>query len=313
MTCYSPLTGYVPLSKLDGGRLVFNSKLARNPHNPIKVPCSACVGCRADRAGDWAVRSMHEAAMHPQNCFITLTFDDEHLPETYSVHKRTYQLFQKKLRKHCHPKTIRFYACGEYGPENLRPHYHALIFNHDFPDKKPYKKTPQGDQLYTSEKLSTLWGFGFCTTGDVTYQSAGYVAQYVQKKITGDKATHHYLRTNPVSGAIVQVEPEFSLQSRNPGLGSSWFDKFQGDCFPSDFLVVDGKQRRVPQFYLSKLKQQEAYDVPTGKLATKNRSQQVKRRRKGYALTTRANSTPERLRVRELVKKEKLKLLKRTL
>lgn len=242
---------------------------------------------------------MHESQMHSENSFITLTFDDEHLPEDYSVHIRTFQLFMKRLRKQYEPKKIRFYACGEYGPENLRPHYHAILFNHDFNDKKLHQKTPQGNNLYTSKSLEKIWGFGFCTTGDVTYQSAGYVAQYVMKKITGDRADHHYLRTHPLTNSVVKVEPEFSLQSRRPGIGSAWFDRFKNDCFPSDFLVVDGKQRRVPQYYSLKLQEEE--------------HEKIKRKRKRDSLTRRANSTPERLRIREEVKKEKLKLLKRTL
>jgi hypothetical protein len=293
------MTGFSPLSRENGGKLVFNTKHALNPHHPIKLPCGVCIGCRADRAGDWAMRCMHEAQMHPQNCFITLTYDDEHLPEDYSVHVRVLQLFMKKLRKKYQPKKIRFYSCGEYGPENLRPHYHSILFNHDFNDKIFYKKTPQSNNLYTSKSLEQIWGFGFCTTGDVTYQSAGYVAQYVMKKITGERALTHYLRSHPVTNSVVKVEPEFSLQSRRPGLASTWFDKYKNDCFPSDFLVIDGKQRRVPQFYSLKLQEEEL---------TK-----IKRKRKSDALPRRANSTPERLRVRETVKKLKLTQLKRTL
>lgn len=291
------MTGYTPLSRLDGGRLVFNPKFALNPHHPIKLPCGNCIGCRRDRTGDWAMRCLHESQMHPQNCFITLTFNDEHLPDDYSVHIRTFQLFMKKLRKHYQPKKIRFYGCGEYGPENLRPHYHSILFNHDFPDKQFYKTTPQGDRLYTSKSLEQIWGYGFCTIGDVTYQSAGYVAQYVMKKINGERALEHYLRTHPLSGDIVRVEPEFQLQS--VGLGSTWFEKFHKDCFPSDFLVVEGKQLRVPQYYTKKLEEVA--------------KQKIKRARKKSSLTRRADSTPERLRVREAVKQAQLNQLKRKL
>ena len=297
MTCYRPMTAFTPLSKLDGGRLVFNPKKALNPHHPLKLPCGNCIGCRRDRSGDWAMRCLHEAQMHPQNCFITLTYDDEHLPEDYSVHIRTFQLFMKKLRKHYQPAKIRFYGCGEYGPINLRPHYHSILFNHDFSDKQLFKKTPQGNNLYTSKSLDQIWGYGFTTIGDVTYQSAGYVAQYVMKKINGDRALHHYLRTHPVTNQVVKVDPEFQLQS--VGLGSTWFDKFKDDAFPSDFLVVDGKQLRVPQYYTKKLSEEAA--------------KPIKRSRKKSSLTRRADSTPERLRIREAVKTNSLKQLKRTL
>lgn len=257
------------------------------------------------------MRCLHEAQMHRQNCFITLTYDDEHLPDDYSVHVRTFQLFMKKLRKHYQPKKIRFYGCGEYGPENLRPHYHSILFNHDFSDKQPYKKTPQGNQLYTSKSLDQIWGNGFTTIGDVTYQSAGYVAQYVMKKITGERALHHYLRTHPVTNQIVKVDPEFQLQS--VGLGSTWFDKYKNDCFPSDFLVVDGKQLRVPQYYTKKLSREVTKE---GRYFEELRSTElhpIKTKRIVSARPRKADNTPERLRVREAVKTLQLKQLKREL
>lgn len=244
------------------------------------------------------MRCLHEAQMHPQNCFITLTYSDEHLPADYSVHKSVWQLFMKRLRKACGP-SIRFYSCGEYGPENLRPHYHAILFNYDFADKVFHSKTPRGDNLYHSPNLEKIWGLGFVTLGDVTYQSAGYVAQYVMKKIAGENASRHYLRTHPVSGLVVQVDPEFALQSRRPGIASTWFDKFKNDVFPSDFLVADGQQRRVPAYYTKKLQEEEL--------------EQIKRRRKKNSLPRRADNTRERLRVREEVKLSKLKMLKRPL
>lgn len=299
MACYQPLKAYRPLSNLDGGRMVFDSSKALNPSNPVMVPCGGCIGCRLDRAGDWAMRCMHEAQMHPENCFITLTYDDKYLPEDYSVHIRTFQLFMKKLRKHYQPKKIRFYACGEYGPQTLRPHYHALLFNHDFTDKKLYKKNHQNEQLYSSPTLEKIWGYGFATIGDVTYQSAGYCAQYIMKKIGGERKLTHYSRTHPVNGLTVQVDPEFHLQSSRPGIGAAWFDEYKSDCFPSDFLVVDGRQHRVPAYYSKKLSEEEL---------TK-----VKRRRKRQSLPQKPNNTRERLAVREEIKQSRINRLKRDL
>ncbi|QCQ85006.1 replication initiator protein [Blackfly microvirus SF02] len=315
MACYSPMKGYVPLSNLDGGKLVFNSRYALNPDRPISLPCGGCIGCRLDKTGDWAMRCMHEAQMHEQNCFITLTYADELLPEDYSVHVRTFQLFMKRLRKFYEPKKIRFYACGEYGPKNLRPHYHSILFNHDFPDKQFYQTTPQGNRLYTSTDLQNIWGFGFVTIGDVTYQSAGYCAQYVMKKINGDLAATHYLRTHPVTQQIVTVDPEFQLSSTNPGLGATWFEKYKSDCFPSDFLVVDGKQHRVPAYYTRKLIQEDQAKPAPTKLAEAGRlpATKIKRARKKSALPQKWNNTKERLAVRETIKKERIKSLKREL
>ncbi|QCQ84898.1 replication initiator protein [Blackfly microvirus SF02] len=298
MPCYHPLKGFTPLSKDNGGRLVFNTRYALNPHNPITIPCNVCTGCRIDRSRDVAARAMHEAQMHRQNSFITLTFDNAFLPEDYSVQKRTFQLFMKKLRKQL-PQKIRFLGVGEYGDEELRPHYHALIFGHDWDDKILWKKNPQGDPLFVSEKLTAIWGFGHCTTGEVNYTTAGYCSRYTMKKITGDRALSHYLRTHPLSKQVVKCEPEFSLSSRRPGLGGTWFAKYHTDVFPSDFIVVNGKEHSVPRYYTKKLEEKAL--------------EKIKRKRKKSMLGQKANNTPARLRVREQVKLAAMSTLKRTL
>lgn len=298
MPCYSPLKGFKPLSNLDGGRLVFNTKKALNPDNPTIVPCGVCIGCRIDRSRDWAARCSHEAQMHKENCFITLTFSDENLPEDYSVHVRTLQLFLKKLRKSL-PQKIRFFACGEYGDTTLRPHYHALLFGHDWDDKKLWRTTQSGQALYTSEKLTALWGYGHCTSGTVTYQSAAYCARYAMKKITGEKSADHYTRIHPVTKKVVTVQPEFCTQSRRPGVGNAWFERYKSDAFPSDFIIVDGKPHPVPKFYAKKLAEEEL--------------EAIKRQRRRNALPRKHDNTPARLRVRETVKASRLAQLKREL
>ena len=153
--------------------------------------------------------------------------------------------------------------------------------------------------LYTSQSLQDLWPYGHASVGNVTYQSAAYVARYCMKKVGGEQAADHYLRPHPITGHPHQVRPEFCVMSRRPGIGSSWFNKFASDAFPSDYIIVDGKKHPVPKFYLNKL--EEAEQTP------------IKRRRKKHALTQREHNTPERLAVREKVKTATLKLLKREL
>lgn len=245
-----------------------------------------------------AARCYHESQCWPRNSFITLTYADEHLPSDYSLSKREFQLFMKKLRDKL-PHKIRFFACGEYGPENLRPHYHSLLFNHDFSDKVFWKTSANGDRLYTSATLEKIWGKGFTTIGDVTFKSAGYCAEYVMKKINGERAASHYLRTHPVIGSVHQVEPEFCLSSRRPGIGATWYEKFKSDCFPTDFIVVDGRERAVPRYYTRKLEEEAL---------TK-----VQRRRKAKAILRKADNTKERLKVREQVKLARRSRLVRTL
>lgn len=305
MTCYSPYKAFRGVAKHPSGKpvLTFNPIKAINSTNPLTLPCGKCIGCRIDRSRDWAIRCHHEAQMTQfttGNSFLTLTYDDDNLPEDYSVQKTVAQTFMKSLRHQLYPHKIRFLTCGEYGELTLRPHYHSLIFGYDFrSDRKFYKENANGDRLYTSELLSKCWTFGQALLGDVSYQSAAYVARYVMKKINGDEAARHYLRTHPKTGLTVQVQPEFMLPSMRPGIGSSWFEKYKSDVFPSDFLVVDGKQHPVPRYYLKKLEEEEI--------------KKIKRQRKRASLPHKQNSTPERLAVREVVKTSQILKLKRTL
>lgn len=245
---------------------------------------------------------MCEAQMHDQNCFVTLTYDEDHCPEDYSLRKRDFQLFMKKLRKEIAPKRVRFFHCGEYGEEGLRPHYHALLFGFDFPDRVFYQLSASGSRLYTSETLSRIWGMGRCDVGDVTFESAAYVARYVVKKVNGDEAAQHYERVLESSGEVVRVVPEYATMSRRPGIGASWFDKFQGDVYPEGQHVARGR-RMQPARYFDQLFER-VDPVAHSKMKQDRESDQFENA---------DESTPERLRAREVVKKAQVSRLKREL
>lgn len=289
--------------------LTFNPLKAVNSTNPINIPCGNCTGCRIDRVDQWATRCYHESQMHEHNSFLTLTYSNDHLPDDYGVSVRTFQLFMKRLRFEIFPTKIRYFGCGEYGEQTLRPHYHALIFGYAFPDREFHSTTTQGDRLYSSTLLSKAWPYGNALIGDVTIKSAGYVAGYCMKKITGDLAASHYLRTHPRTGLVNQVEPEFALQSSRPGIGAAWFERFKSDAFPSDFVVVDGRQKPVPRYYVKKLTEEETAQLD---------KQRLRRQFKADAGSDRfnerkANRSKERLAVRETIKKDRLSRLVRTL
>lgn len=283
--------------------ITFNPIKALNSTNSMALTCGRCIGCRIDRSGDWAVRNMHEAQLWSQSCFLTLTYDDKNLPTDFSVHVEPLQLFFKKLR-HRVPQKIRYFACGEYGEddpdplEGNRPHFHALVYNYRPSDLKLHSRNLD-NPLYTSEKLATLWPYGFSTVGNVTYQSAAYVARYTQKKISGDPAPEHYTRVHPVSGNICHVRPEFMVCSRRPGIGDGWFETYKSDIYPADFVVVNGKQHRVPKYYHRKLTEEE--------------QKKSNNRRAVHARKHKDDNTPARLAVRETVLKAKVGQLKRSL
>jgi len=299
--CFHPMKGYRARRAEPSGkrRIVFNKKDGFEDL-PVTVPCGQCAGCRLERSRQWAIRCMHEASLYDQNCFITLTYNNEHLPDDRSLNVRDFQLFMKRLRKK-YGADIRFFHCGEYGSKLGRPHYHACLFNFDFADKELFKLS-NDVPLYRSNSLEQLWPFGFSTIGDVTFESAAYVARYVMKKVNGDAAKDHYQYVDPVSGEVHQLKPEYITMSRRPGIGRDWIEKFRDDVYPGDFVVVRGKKCRPPRYY------DREYEImdPDG-------FKEIKRQRKSASAEHADNNTPARLKVREKVQLSKLRRLPRSL
>lgn len=239
----------------------------------------------------WAIRCVHEASTHDANSYITLTYSEENLPWDGSLNKKHFQDFVKRFRKAIHPKKIRFFHCGEYGEKFKRPHYHALIFGYDFPDKI-FLKMQNGYRLDTSAQLERLWPFGFNSIGNVTFESAAYVARYITKKINGENADIHYRILDEQTGELTTVSPEYITMSRRPGIGHDWYIEFQEETTRDDFVVLDGKKLKLPAYYdriHAKLDERAAADLKAERTRAAKRNQKDK--------------TPERLAVREIVKK----------
>lgn len=280
--------------------MVFKQALAANPDERLEVPCGQCAGCRLEYSRQWAMRCVHEAQLHFDNSFITLTYDDENLPADFSLDKTHLQKFFKRLRKHYQPQKIRYYACGEYGDQTHRPHYHACLFGLDFEDKELWK-IANGNRLYTSEILRKIWPYGYNVIGDVNFQTAAYVARYVMKKQTAkeSKRTRNYELIDENSGEIYNVLPQFSTMSRRPGIASDWYKKFRSDLYPSDNITVNGQKMKPAKFYdrLLEIDDPELLD-------------DIKKRRQEKAEVNPDNQ-PARLATRHELKKLQIKHLKR--
>ncbi len=299
MTCYSPLKGWRSATVNSSGKrpIVFIRSSAFTDL-PIEIPCGQCIGCRLEKSRQWAIRCSHEAQLHDENAFITLTYSDDHLPDDHSLQLNHFQKFMKRLRKSL-PQKIRFYHCGEYGEIYGRPHYHACIFGHSFPDKTPWKKVNK-EMLYRSAQLEKLWPYGYSSVGNVTFQSAAYVARYILKKITGDQAKNHYTWYDQTTGEIHQKVPEYTTMSRRPGIGSAWYKKFKTDVFPDDFIVLNNVKMRPPKYYDGLYELDHTKDYET-----------MKRKRKQQAKKHSEDQTPERLKVRCQVQQAQINLLPR--
>lgn len=214
-----------------------------------RFPCGKCGGCLSSRSSSWSIRLAHELKSHDQSAFITLTY----AVDVGSVSKQDAQLFLKRLRFYLEPKRIRYYLVSEYGDKSKRPHYHAIIFGHDFSKDPGAHQVRQG--LFTSKLLEKAWGKGHVSSGTVTEASIRYVTNYILGK----------------EGTPPGCERTFALMSRKPGLGSAWFDRHTNETYRTDTVVVSGFERTPPRYYDNRLKQRDPGEhqrVKDGRRAT---------------------------------------------
>lgn len=294
MPCYHPLRAY----KCANGEVVFVERRTHDIVAQLSLPCGQCIGCRLERSRQWAMRCMHEASLYENNCFVTLTYSDEFLPERGQLDYPAFQKFMKRLRKRT-GAAVRFYMCGEYGSENWRPHYHACLFNIDFADKDYWSTSPSGEKLYRSAFLEKLWPFGNSLIGSVTFESAAYVARYCVTKVTGHNAKLHYSRVDG-NGAYSLI-PEFNHMSLKPGIGAGWLVKYKSDVFPHDYVVVNGKEVKPPKYY------DRWMDVNSPE-----EFEEIKFRRELDGRSRYSDNTMERLAVKEKVASARLNQLYRS-
>jgi len=231
---------------------------------------------------------------------VTLTYADEWLPKNGSLVPQDMTKFMKRLRKRISPRRVRFFGCGEYGEQNMRPHYHILLFGYDFPDKVRVASVKEYPE-WTSAILEELWPMGRSLTGSVTFESASYVAGYVTSKVSGMlRDAGHYRYVDCETGEWCELEPEFGHMSRNPGIGKSWFEQFGNDVFPSDEVISRGVAAKPPRYYDELLSEASPLELWL-----------VKRERDLARKLD--NETEDRLVVREAVARARLNLKRRSL
>lgn len=313
MGCDSPLKGY---RNMETGGIVFKKSSCAG--EKMEVACGQCLRCRIDRSCMWAMRLVHEATLWEGlrgNSFVTLTYDDDHLPDDWSLRVSDFQKFAKRLRKK-YGGTIRYFHTGEYGQYcrhkitvdqcemcNVgRPHYHAILFNVAFGDLRPIG-CHNGIDYFTSDELRKVWQQGNVQVGEVNYETTAYVARYCMKKITGLASDTHYANVSD-DGELIFVLPEYCTMSRRPGIGRNWFQKYSSDVYPSDETPIPGRGvvPTVPRYYDELLRQ----DNP-------ELLEQVKKLRAAFKRHHPELFTPEKLLAKHLVKRAQVNQLKRSL
>ena len=286
MACTCPLTAWQADQPNEKGKrpLIWDS---RNPNcgQEVKIPCGQCINCRLEYSRQWAMRCVHESQMHLENSFITLTYDDDSLLElgntSRNLVKKDFQDFLKRLREEIRVEqpNLRYFMCGEYGTnckickqsekdcrlysrhqyvEDLgRPHYHALLFGYDF-SRDRYEWRKEGDyMLYRSPTLEKVWTYGHSEIGELTFESAAYVARYIVKKQNGENADDHYTTIDSYSNEPVIRAREYCSMSRGGaksrgragGIGAEWFYKYGHTDLTGDNIHLRGKRMRPPKYY----------------------------------------------------------------
>lgn len=231
----------------------------------IELPCGHCLACDQNKSNKWTTRIMAESYYYGSSLFLTLTYNDEHIPcnfdGDYTLSKRDIQLFLKRLRKKYPLNDIRYYCCGEYGSTTLRPHYHMILFGFQPSDLVLYKRNGERS-LYTSLDINNLWKNGFAVIGLCTPQSIAYTAKYSTKQ-------SNYAE-------ILGIEKPFRLASRNPAVGLRFFKDYYEQIFALGAVHLNGKKRSIPEYYKRKLKEIDEVMYETYKCRVRDIVQQMK-------------------------------------
>lgn len=240
MPCYRPISlpvKHKPTTK--GERAIWAERT---------LPCGTCLGCRAAQALAWTIRLNHETQLHSHAWFLTLTYNEDTIPEHGSLDPQHLRAFFKSLRKNYPAGSISYFACGEYGTRTQRPHYHALLFGSHFLDKYLHR-TGNSHVAWRADSLESHWELGHSEFSAVTPASIAYVAGYVQKKLTTKQAPDQNLRVDPASGELHQVAPQFNRMSLRPAIGKRWIEKFWKEVYPKDRVVFNGGLYPPPRYY----------------------------------------------------------------
>lgn len=190
--------------------------------------CGSCLPCLITRKQEWTLRIELEAKTHFANSFVTLTYDEDSRSPDCSLNKKHLQDFFKRLRKRLGYK-VRYFACGEYGEQSGREHYHAIVF---------------GLPWLESESVQLCWPFGHADVRDAGKGSSAYVAGYVTKKLVHGKQEVSEEDNNYYADGRLR---EFTLMSRNPGVGVPFIKNLVGNMTTHklNFIGEDYKYLRI--------------------------------------------------------------------
>lgn len=289
MTCYHPLIRYeyydkykcqdgheaykARVLKLDSGE-EYEDMEERVRSGLIRqrqiIPCGKCIGCRLEYSKEWATKGCLEAEYYSENWFLTITYNENHLPEAGTMidpktgeelgqnpfgtlKSEDMTLFIKRLRQYYerkyNHKGIRYMVCGEYGDKGARPHYHAIMYNLPLHNIYFHQYNENHETLWRCKELEEIWGKGLIVAAEVNWNTCAYVARYITKKV-GIPTQEEYYK-------CLGVNPEFFRMSRKPGIGRQYFEDHKDDIYSKDEIIVKkyngGLMKVKPPKYYDKL------------------------------------------------------------
>lgn len=210
-------------------RIYKNLEIEKYPDG-LEVPCGKCLSCKVKKRSEWALRLKHELYYHENSCFITLTYDEDSLPENNSLVKRDLQNFFKRLRKNLKSIKIKYFAVGEYGDKYGRPHYHIIMFGLGL---------SKLDKLY----ISLNWRKGLVDIGQCNEKSIHYTTSYINKVYDNKLKEDYY--------DIYGLQVPFKMCSN--GLGKQYaLDNREAIEFNKK-LNNNGYECSIPRYYLKVL------------------------------------------------------------
>ncbi|QXP07859.1 MAG: replication initiator protein [Arizlama microvirus] len=240
--------------------------------DPIKYPqgleisCGQCMACRLQRREEWVTRLAQESIYWENMMFLTLTYDKNHLPENGSIKKVDLQLFLKRLRKNIEPLKIKYFACGDYGENTARPHYHLLIFGLSSLSSEDRQSVKDTWTLCQWNMLSDKETFG-----TVEVPSIRYVVGYIEKVVNGKEEKYAY----------ENIEKPFNLCSK--GLGKKFAQEHKSLMQEKGYTLIQGNKKSIPRYYkkilelentessyLAENKERETIEQITGIFATRD-------------------------------------------
>lgn len=231
MSCFRPKQVFI------------NKKGYEKGSQAVTVPCQKCIGCYFDYSNEWVLRCKMELEQCEKATFITLTYDNEHLPDKSNLKRKDVQDFLKRLRRKIEPLKIRFFGCGEYGSKGSRPHYHLIIFGYQFEDLIFLKRTKRGENIYRSPFLEKIWTFGFSSVGYVNEETIKYCTKYLQK---------FAFNLNQF-----EVKP-FTMCSTRVPLG---YDALSLKQIESDAIWYHGHKKKLPRSFLRRIENNGLFNI----------------------------------------------------